>query len=159
MTGSGRTMRSCHRDAAFRAIRVVFILPVFEEPKPQKRAKDLCLHRKGSRVPCLVQHTVDRDCAHTRQTLTRLPVVRGDRQRPEHFARIVLWPSRCRPRLRYPRSRCHKAIWNSSAGRLCSSIIRRPAGDTLRCPLCLRRSEPAWTTWRTKIGAGSLARL
>src|SRR5580698_6777632 len=73
--------------------RVFFIFLMFEETEPQKRSKNLCLHSKGSRVPCLAQHTIDGDCTQTRQTLTRLPVGRGDRQRPEHYARIVLWPS------------------------------------------------------------------
>jgi len=102
-TGSDRTTRSCDRDAAFQAVGV--LLPMFEEPKPQKRPKDLCLHCEGSLVPWrFVQHADDGDSAQTRKTLTRLPVGCCDRQWPEHYARVLLWPSLMQAATKYPDS-------------------------------------------------------
>jgi hypothetical protein len=46
-----------------KATTISVLLPMFEEPKPQKGPKDLRLHRKGTRVPCLVQHPIDGDRA------------------------------------------------------------------------------------------------
>ena len=66
---------------------------MFEKPEPLKRSKDPRLHRMGSRIPCLVQHTIDGDRAQTRQAFARLPVVSGDRQGPEDYTRIALWPT------------------------------------------------------------------
>src|SRR5258707_1292720 len=77
----------------FEVTRISFVFTVFEEPKPLKRAQDPRLHRIGKRVQWLAQHTIDGNRAQTRQALTRLPVVRGNRQGPEGDAGIALRPS------------------------------------------------------------------
>src|SRR5271166_5263750 len=77
----------------FEARPIDCICLMFEQPKPLEGPKDLSLHCKGSGVPWLVQQSIDGDRAQTRQALTRLPVVCGDRQGPENDARIALRPS------------------------------------------------------------------
>src|SRR5271165_3828180 len=78
---------------SFKAVWIDFVNPMFEESKPAKGAEDLSLHRVGTRVPSRVQHAIDGDCAQTGKPLTRLPVVRGNRQAPEDNAGIALRPS------------------------------------------------------------------
>ena len=52
---------------------------VLEKPKPLQGSKNPRLHRIRTRVPLTFQNTYDRDRAQTREALTRLPVVGGDR--------------------------------------------------------------------------------